>query len=74
MYDYLAKIILLGPSGVGKYVFIFSDTPSKLPHTDSSTGFLRSCLLHRFVKNECIAACDSAIRTTAYRISPDQMN
>ncbi|KAJ9296956.1 hypothetical protein DTO271G3_4717 [Paecilomyces variotii] len=29
MYDYLAKIILLGPSGVGK-----------------------SCLLHRFVKNE----------------------
>lgn len=29
MYDYLAKIILLGPSGTGK-----------------------SCLLHRFVKNE----------------------
>jgi len=29
MYDYLAKIVLLGPSGVGK-----------------------SCLLHRFVKNE----------------------
>ena len=30
MYDYLAKVILLGPSGTGK-----------------------SCLLHRFVKNEC---------------------
>lgn len=29
MYDYLAKIILIGPSGTGK-----------------------SCLLHRFVKNE----------------------
>lgn len=26
MYDYLAKIILLGPSGVGKYVSISSDT------------------------------------------------
>jgi hypothetical protein len=23
MYDYLAKIILLGPSGSGKYVWIF---------------------------------------------------
>jgi hypothetical protein len=30
MYDYLAKIILLGPSGVGKYVSISSDTSSTL--------------------------------------------
>uniref|UniRef100_A0A093XGI9 GTP-binding protein ypt4 n=1 Tax=Talaromyces marneffei PM1 TaxID=1077442 RepID=A0A093XGI9_TALMA len=36
MYDYLAKVILIGPSGTGKHV----------------TSFLRSCLLHRFVKDE----------------------
>lgn len=65
MYDYLAKIILLGPSGSGKYV----DTPLKLqttilspPRSDKSCWscaeltlckiLSRSCLLHRFVKNE----------------------
>lgn len=54
MYDYLAKIILLGPSGTGKYVlpslrmsallWLFADARLCTPH--------RSCLLHRFVKNE----------------------
>jgi hypothetical protein len=52
MYDYLAKIILLGPSGSGKYV-----TLSLLGHLRGVGWFdinlsHRSCLLHRFVKNE----------------------
>jgi hypothetical protein len=48
MYDYLAKIILLGPSGSGKYV------PRFLPYADEEWGLMlhRSCLLHRFIKNE----------------------
>ena len=47
MYDYLAKIILLGPSGSGKYVTssLFSVPSMQLTNT-------RSCLLHRFVKDE----------------------
>ena len=48
MYDYLAKVILLGPSGSGKFVPLPTLAGAKL------TKFsLRSCLLHRFVKNEC---------------------
>lgn len=48
MYDYLAKIILLGPSGTGKYAH------SPLAHLDigADTPSSRSCLLHRFVKSE----------------------
>jgi hypothetical protein len=46
MYDYLAKIILLGPSGSGKYAAII---PSSRSMRLTST---RSCLLHRFVKDE----------------------
>lgn len=53
MYDYLAKVILLGPSGTGKYAstsllcleYIAASTLSNAPLD-------RSCLLHRFVKNE----------------------
>jgi hypothetical protein len=47
MYDYLAKIILLGPSGSGKYVtsLILCSEHARLTST-------RSCLLHRFVKDE----------------------
>jgi hypothetical protein len=48
MYDYLAKIILLGPSGTGKYVTIFGPSAEE----DVSLTASRSCLLHRFVKNE----------------------
>ena len=48
MYDYLAKIILLGPSGTGKYVTI----PSPSAEHEVSLTASRSCLLHRFVKNE----------------------
>ena len=53
MYDYLAKVILLGPSGSGKYVslsLIISSPPRSTAAADSAS---RSCLLHRFVKNEC---------------------
>jgi len=32
MYDYLAKIILLGPSGTGKYVM--GQTSTKSPNRD----------------------------------------
>jgi len=48
MYDYLAKIILLGPSGSGKCVS--HSLMSLAKHV--SDGCHRSCLLHRFVKNE----------------------
>jgi hypothetical protein len=48
MYDYLAKIILLGPSGSGKYVDYSLISLTK--HIADSCH--RSCLLHRFVKNE----------------------
>lgn len=51
MYDYLAKIILLGPSGAGKSVS--SSKPPLLHPHDKLTALLRSCVLHRFVKNEC---------------------
>jgi|SRR5687767_13193217 hypothetical protein len=54
MYDYLAKIILLGPSGTGKYV-----TQALERHREplvclepANMECDRSCLLHRFVKNE----------------------
>jgi ribose 1,5-bisphosphokinase PhnN len=30
MYDYLAKIILLGPSGAGKYVLILRPPPAAI--------------------------------------------
>ena len=55
MYDYLAKVILLGPSGCGKSVAHCSPSlprASKAPADRAS----RSCLLHRFVKNECTPA------------------
>lgn len=45
MYDYLAKVILLGPSGSGKFVHTLEDKVGAY--------VLRSCLLHRIVKNEC---------------------
>lgn len=55
MYDYLAKIILLGPSGTGKLV----EAPHTLQYlyrwealTLRHPTVCRSCLLHRFVKNE----------------------
>lgn len=48
MYDYLAKIILLGPSGSGKYVY---QSLTKLAYYVINDQ-CRSCLLHRFVKNE----------------------
>ncbi len=48
MYDYLAKIILLGPSGSGKYVYNSVTVLAK--HVFNNCN--RSCLLHRFVKNE----------------------
>ncbi|CZT00581.1 related to GTP-binding protein rab4b [Rhynchosporium agropyri] len=61
MYDYLAKIILLGPSGSGKYGHSFRSQQGGRG-TDDYGGrkkqFIvnvlncRSCLLHRFVKNE----------------------
>ncbi|KZF21974.1 ras-domain-containing protein [Xylona heveae TC161] len=60
MYDYLAKIILLGPSGTGKCLpvgaratpFVVCEfSPPKALTSDISTKF-RSCLLHRFVKSE----------------------
>lgn len=44
-YDYLAKIILLGPSGSGKYECLKANCASGLTPS-------RSCLLHRFVKSE----------------------
>jgi len=47
MYDYLAKIILLGPSGSGKYVASSLFFVPSMPLTSN-----RSCLLHRFVKDE----------------------
>lgn len=47
MYDYLAKIILLGPSGCGKYALLH------LLYSCRDLTLPRSCLLHRFVKNEC---------------------
>ena len=47
MYDYLAKIILLGPSGSGKYVTSSLFFVPSMPLTSN-----RSCLLHRFVKDE----------------------
>jgi len=54
MYDYLAKIILLGPSGTGKSVGLCGSEISRAPPTiTTDTSFsCRSCLLHRFVKNE----------------------
>lgn len=48
MYDYLAKVILLGPSGTGKSVI-----PLSLTIRWAYIHRCRSCLLHRFVKNEC---------------------
>lgn len=45
MYDYLAKVILLGPSGSGKCVNYSYTTVVLLTRH-------RSCLLHRFVKGE----------------------
>lgn len=48
MYDYLAKIILLGPSGSGKY----AQTHVHSVASTVLTKIHRSCLLHRFVKNE----------------------
>jgi hypothetical protein len=39
MYDYLAKVILLGPSAAGKYVALYSFLPRRvrvtsfMPHT-----------------------------------------
>ena len=47
MYDYLAKNILLGPSGSGKYVASSLFFVPSMPLTSN-----RSCLLHRFVKDE----------------------
>lgn len=47
MYDYLAKIILLGPSGTGKCVHLLSRISTSVLTPPS-----RSCLLHRFVKSE----------------------
>ena len=49
MYDYLAKTVLLGPSGAGKSVAhdpILRISANRRP---------RSCLLHRFVKSECMS-------------------
>jgi GTPase SAR1 family protein len=46
MYDYLAKIILLGPSGSGKCA------PFSPFLRENKADEQRSCLLHRFVKNE----------------------
>lgn len=48
MYDYLAKVILLGPSGAGKFVSSISPENGCADHPRT-----RSCLLHRFVKDEC---------------------
>jgi len=44
MYDYLAKIILLGPSGTGKYVVIetFEEQAS-----DHKLSFATVALLHQ---------------------------
>jgi hypothetical protein len=50
MYDYLAKIILLGPSGCGKY-----GAPNQSMAHMLTIPF-RSCLLHRFVKDECMTS------------------
>lgn len=50
MYDYLAKVILIGPSGTGKYVSCRIHYSLCLLLTASSR---RSCLLHRFVDDEC---------------------
>jgi Ras-related protein Rab-4B len=46
MYDYLVKFILIGPSGCGKYAS---------PPSPGCTAWLidgRSCLLHRFLRDE----------------------
>lgn len=56
MYDYLAKVILVGPSGTGKYVnvcppHIFGLRLDSMLISDPR--IYRSCLLHRFVKDEC---------------------
>lgn len=51
MYDYLAKIILLGPSGSGKYGALFTDFVYVTASANACFAF-RSCLLHRFVKSE----------------------
>lgn len=50
MYDYLAKVILLGPSGTGKSVVSLSLIS---PWAHIHIHRCRSCLLHRIVKNEC---------------------
>jgi len=53
MYDYLAKIILLGPSGTGKSVVLRCPILIMLSLRPRLTcDCYRSCLLHRFVKNE----------------------
>lgn len=57
MYDYLAKIILLGPSGTGKYASVALIFFSTVLHERQYSDGRRSCLLHRFVKNECMAVC-----------------
>jgi hypothetical protein len=48
MYDYLAKIILLGPSGAGKYVFsllIFTFFSIRLyPHSQSGMHYVSEYL------------------------------
>jgi hypothetical protein len=49
MYDYLAKIVLLGPSGAGKYVSRRGGEGGRV----ALTRVCRSCVLHRFVRDEC---------------------
>jgi hypothetical protein len=53
MYDYLAKVILLGPSGSGKYEHC---GPSSRVAEQWANDTRRSCILHRFLKNECAAS------------------
>ncbi|KAK6582183.1 hypothetical protein PZA11_005880 [Diplocarpon coronariae] len=50
MYDYLAKIILLGPSGSGKDERGCGERGEG--REEGGVDEARSCLLHRFVKNE----------------------
>lgn len=59
MYDYLAKVILLGPSGAGKSVvppFVLPLEHTAQLHANRPLPS-RSCVLHRFVKNECTVLC-----------------
>lgn len=56
MYDYLAKIILLGPSGSGKYVYYRAGIPAGV-EDDGLTLANRSCLTGH-------ACCTDSSRTS----------